>query len=188
MKIIPDSLGRSVSSLVLQTRKNSPSLLFGAGVASMVGSTVLACRATLKLDEVVTKFHTDQQAADGVRELQPEEYSEQDHKRDITVIYSRAIGETVKLYGPAVLLGGVGIVCLTKSQSILKERNAALTAAYIAIDKAFERYRERVVEKYGEDEDRYFRYGQEEIDIIDEETGKVVTTLRASKDDEPGMY
>jgi hypothetical protein len=188
MKFIPDSIARSVAGLALRGQKNAPTLLFGAGVVSMVGSTVLACRATLKFHEVLDQAEQDLKAANQARETRPEDYSENDKKKDVALIYGRGIGDTIKLYGPAVLLGGVGIVCLTKSQSILKDRNAALTAAYVAIDSAFSRYRERVVEKYGEDEDRYFRYGQEEIDIIDEETGKVVTTLRASKDDEPGMY
>lgn len=188
MRFIPNSMGRSVTGLILRTKRNSPQLLFGAGVTSMVGSTVLACRATLKLEDVLDKAQNDLAAADSVRELHPSEYSEKDRKRDVTIIYARSVGELAKLYGPAVLLGGVGVVCLTKSQSILKERNAALTAAYVAIDKAFEKYRERVVEKYGVDEDRNFRYGSEQIDIIDEETGKVLSTVRASTEDEPSGY
>ncbi len=188
MKFIPDAMGRSVTGLVLRTKSNSPQLLFGAGVASMVGSTVLACRATLKLEEVVEKAQNDLAAANGVRDLHPAEYSANDKKRDVAIIYTRSVVDLVKLYGPAVLLGGVGVVCLTKSQSILKERNTALTAAYVAIDKAFEKYRERVVEKYGEEEDRYFRYGAEQIDIIDEETGKVISTVRASTEEEPSGY
>lgn len=186
MKFIPDAVGRSVSGLILHGQKHSPTLLFGAGVVSMVGSTVLACRATLKLEEVVDKFQGDQRAATGVRELHPDQYSEQDRKRDVAIIYARGARDVVKLYGPAILVGGIGVVCLTKSQSILKERNAALTAAYVAVNKAFEHYRERVVEKYGEDEDRSFRYGSEEIDVIDEETGKVISTIRADPGDPSG--
>ncbi|MGG6498504.1 UNVERIFIED_CONTAM: DUF6353 family protein, partial [Bacteroidetes bacterium 56_B9] len=60
MKFVPDSIARSVVGLATRGQKHSPSLLFGAGVASMVGSTVLACRATLKLEEVVDKFQSDQ--------------------------------------------------------------------------------------------------------------------------------
>lgn len=188
MKFVPDSIGRSVAGLILQGQKHSPTLYFGAGVVSMVGSTVLACRATLKLNEVVDQVEKDLSAANSVRELHPEKYSEKDKKQDVAIIYARGVSGVVKLYGPAVLLGGVGLACLTKSQSILKERNAALTAAYITLDAAFKRYRERVVEKHGEDEDRYFRYGAEEIDIIDEETGKVVSTIRASQDENPSGY
>lgn len=188
MKFVPDSIGRSVAGLVLQGQKHSPALLFGAGVVSMVGSTVLACRATLKLNEVLDQAEHDLSAANEVRDEYPEKYSENDKKKDVALIYARGFSGVIKLYGPAVVVGGIGIACLTKSQSILKERNAALTAAYIAVDTAFKRYRKRVVEKYGEDEDRHFRHGQEKIDIIDEETGKVISTVRADKDEEPGGY
>jgi hypothetical protein len=37
---------------------------------------------------------------------------------------------------------------------MLQERNLALTAAYAAVDRAFEGYRAQVVERYGEEEDR----------------------------------
>jgi hypothetical protein len=93
----------------------------------------------------------------------------------------------VKLYAPAVGLGIAGIVCLTKSHRILEERNVALTAAYVAVDKAFAKYRERVIDRFGEDLDRELRYDYQEVDIVDEQTGKVVSGTRAGEGD-PGMY
>jgi hypothetical protein len=63
----------------------------------------------------------------------------------------------------------------------------ALTAAYVAVDEAFGRYRQRVVEKYGEEEDRQLRYESEEVDIIDEETGKILSTVRVTEGDH-SMY
>jgi hypothetical protein len=183
MKFVPDAVGRSIAGLALQGQKHSPTLLLGAGVASMVGSTVLACRATLKLDEVVEKAKTDLDTANMLVEQERDDYSKQDRKRDAALIYTRGVVGVAKLYAPAVVLGGVGVVCLTKSHSILKERNAAITAAYVGLDKAFRVYRQRVVDKYGEEEDRHFRYGAEEIDIIDDETGKVVSTIRNGESD-----
>jgi hypothetical protein len=188
MKFVPDAIGRSVAGLALRGRKNSPTILLGAGVVSMVGSTILACRATLKLEEVVTTMQGDLTAAKSVLDMHPDNYSEKDHKRDVAIIYTRGITGMTKLYAPSVILGGVGIACLTKSHAILRERNAALTAAYIALDRAFDMYRERVIEKHGEEEDRYFRYGAEEVDIIDEETGKVTSTVHADTEADPAGY
>jgi hypothetical protein len=53
MKLIPIAVTRTVSRQLLMTQKNAPTLLFGAGVVGMVGSTVLACRATLKMQDVI---------------------------------------------------------------------------------------------------------------------------------------
>jgi hypothetical protein len=189
MKIVPHSISRRLADQTLLAKKNSPTILFGAGVVSMVGSTVLACRATLKLEEVFDEIEKNKKLAHSVKEKVDAgevhadvTYTDEEMKRDTAIILVRGAVEVVKLYAPAVILGGVGVVCLTKSHRILQERNTALVAAYAAIDTAFRTYRERVVDKYGEDADREFRYGAEEVDIIDEETGKVNSTVRV----EPG--
>jgi hypothetical protein len=100
--------------------------------------------------------------------MEHQEYSEEDRRKDIAIIYTRSAAGLVKLYGPAILVGSVSIGLLTKSHNILTERNAALTAAYAAVDKAFTQYRARVVEKYGEDEDRELRYSAKSVDVFDE--------------------
>ena len=187
MKFIPDAIGRKVAGQALLAQKHSPTILLGAGVVSMVGSTVLACRATLKLEEVLEHTQHDLQTSKEVRELRPDQYSDKDRKQDTAIIYLRGVGSIAKLYAPAAILGGVGVLCLTKSHSILQERNAALTAAYVAVDRAFKSYRERVVERYGEDTDRELRYGTEEVDIVDE-TGKVISTVRADPNGLPSAY
>lgn len=189
MKLIPDAIGRKVAVQALLARKNSPTILFGAGMVSMVGSTVLACRATLKLEEVFDEIEKDKKLAHSVKEKVDAgevrsdiTYTDEEMKRDTAIILVRGAVKVVKLYAPAIVLGGVGIVCLTKSHQILTERNAALIAAYTAVDTAFRAYRDRVVERYGEDVDRDMRYGSEEVTVIDEETGKAVDTVRV----EPG--
>jgi hypothetical protein len=189
MKFVPDGIARTIAGQTLLAKKNSPTILFGVGMASMVGSTVLACRATLKLEEVFEEIDKDKKLAHSVKEKvdagevkSDVTYTDEEVKRDTAIILVRGAAKVVKLYAPAVVLGGVGVVCLTKSHQVLKERNAALMAAYAAVDTAFRTYRERVVDRYGEDVDRDLRYGAEEVDIIDETTGKVTSTVRV----EPG--
>ena len=53
--VITSKLGRQV----LTVQKHSPALLFGAGVVGIVGTVVLASRATLKLEEVLEKAQKD---------------------------------------------------------------------------------------------------------------------------------
>ena len=68
-----------------------------------------------------------------------------------------------------------------KSHNILKARNAALGAAYAAVDAAFKKYRERAVQKFGEEVDKELRYGlkSEEVLTVNEDgtesVEKVVT-------------
>lgn len=194
MRFIPTAIGRKVAEQALLAQKNSPTILFGVGVVSMVGSTILACHATLKLDEVLTGIESEKKQAHRVKALVdsgevPEDttYSDEEMKQDLSVIVIRGAGRVIKLYAPAVILGGIGIVCLTKSHRILQDRNMALTAAYVALDGAFRKYRERVVDRYGEETDRDLRHDFEEIDVIDEETGKVTSTYQVAPG-EPSGY
>lgn len=184
MKLVPDVVGRKIAHQVLLAQKNSPTALFGIGVVGMVGSTVLACRSTLKLEEVLENTRHDLSMA---RTLDDPAYSNRDRRKDVTVIYTRGVMKVTRLYGPAILVGTASIACLTKSHNMLNQRNLALTAAYAAIDKAFDEYRERVIDKYGEDQDREFRYSTEKVEILDEK-GKMKTIQRISVDNEPSMY
>lgn len=172
---LPEAITRKVAHTSLVASKNSPQILFGAGILGFVGTTVLACRATLKLDGVLNEAQSDQRIANA---MDHEDYSERDRDRDIHIIKVKCGVEIARLYAPAVFLGAASIAALTKSHHILEDRNANLAAAYIALDRSFKEYRQRVVEKYGEEEDQYFRYDTEEVEIADEKTGKKKTVRR----------
>ena len=184
MNFVPEVISRTIARNSLLVQKSSPGLLLGVGVVGMVGSTVLACRATLKMEEVLDETNRKLNMA---RDLEHADYSEKDRGRDITLIYVQSGVKIAKLYVPAIIVGGLSIYALTSSHSILTKRNAALTAAYTALERGFNEYRGRVVEKYGEDEDRNLRYGSEEVEIIDPETNKKKTVTRIRPGD-PSIY
>jgi Family of unknown function (DUF6353) len=188
MKLVPNAVSRKLAQQALKHRKNAPKLLFGAGIAGTTASTVLACRATLRLEEIVNKTQVDLQVASELVQTHPDQYTEHDRKSDVAKIYLRGAGNIAQLYAPAVLLGVASVGCLTKSHNMLQERNLALTAAYAAVDEAFKKYRTKVVEKYGEDEDRYFRYAHEEVVVTDEETGREVTRIRVNNEEGHSQY
>lgn len=162
---IPDVLALKA----LAAKQHSPTGLFVGGVVGMVGSTVLACRATLKLSDTLTEIQNDKEIA---RAIEREDYSEQDRRKDLTVIQVRGAISVVKLYAPSVVVGAASIAMLTKSHNILQERNAALTAAYVALDKGFKEYRARVVDRYGENVDHELRFPREKIKEPNPETGR----------------
>lgn len=160
MNLVPVAITKAIGRNQLLLQKNAPQLLFGAGIVGVIGSTVLACRATLKMSEVLFEA---QQNIEVAKNLDHPEYSEADRAQDIRIVRVRAAGNIIRLYGPAVIVGGISIAALTKSHHILTSRNAGLAAAYTALEKGFNEYRSRVVAKYGEEEDRNFRYGTREI-------------------------
>lgn len=184
MSFVPEVISRTVARNSLHLQKASPEILLGVGIVGLVGSTVLACRATLKMSDVLDESKT---KIDQATTLEHRDYSESDRSRDLTLIKYQTGIQIVKLYAPAIVVGGLSIYALTSSHNILSRRNAALTAAYAALEKGFDQYRARVIEKYGEEEDRDFRYGTEKVTIVDPDTGKKKTVTRVGPDD-PSIY
>ena len=124
---------------------------------------------------------------DMAKTLEHRDYSERDRSRDISLIYFQSGVKVVKLYAPAIIVGGLSIYALRTSHNILTSRNVALTAAYGALEKGFKEYRARVVDKYGEEEDRNLRYGTREVEIVDPDTNKKKKVTRVSIND-PSIY
>jgi hypothetical protein len=165
MKLVPEVIGQTISRNALVAQKNSPQVLFGVGVVGMVTSTVLACRATLKMDEVLEEAQEKIKKTEVVLADPQYDYTEKDRNKDIKIIRVQTTVKITRLYAPSIIIGGLSIAALTRSHTMLNKRNAALTAAYSALAKGFDEYRGRVIEKYGEDQDRDFRYGTRKVEV-----------------------
>jgi hypothetical protein len=178
--VITSKAGRQVLTL----QKHSPAILFGAGVVGVATTVVLACKATLKVEQEV--LVPAQKNLGLIKDLVRDDYTEDDRAKDTALVYIQSAAKLTKLYGPAAIVGTVSIACLTGSHVVMSRRNAGLTAAYMALEKGFDKYRERVVEDLGEEKDREFRYGVEEV-VSEDENGKKIVTRRAASD-EPSIY
>lgn len=82
-----------------------------------------------------------------------DKYDEDMMRKDLALVYFQTGVKVAKLYAPAVILGTLSITGIVASNNILRKRNVALAAAYATVDKGFKEYRERVVERYGEQVD-----------------------------------
>lgn len=163
MKYIPNAITKSLGRNMLVAQKNAPRTLFVAGIVGTVVSTVLACRATLKLEKTVDTIHSGLDLA----KMQPENAEENAVRHDTAVVYIKGGVSLVKLYGPAVIVGGLSIAALTSSHITLTRRNAGLTAAYSAVAASFETYRDRVRKELGTEKelDLYHGVGVEKVDV-----------------------
>lgn len=180
---IPANVSRKFHKVGFAFKKHSPEILVVAGVIGTVASTVLACKATLKVNEVVDEAKTNidkihEATEKGVTEA-GEEYSVNDSKKDLAIVYAHTAGKFVKLYGPAVVLGAISITGILKSHDILRKRNVALAAAYATERTCFKDYRKRLVERFGEELDKELKYNikakeVEEVVIHEDGTETVV--------------
>lgn len=181
---LPDSITRALGNTTLLAKQNSPHILFVAGVMGVVGGALLACRATLKLDEALDDFK-DEIAVAKAQEATRKEIkhfqgsgAELQH-RSVALVYGKNTAKLVLLYAPAVGAMGLGIGLLTGSHVQLSRRNASLATAYAAMSTAYSNYRERVREEIGEEKERDIYYGvSKEIDPV---TKAVVATTDPGK-------
>ena len=156
-----NNVTRTVHKIGFQLKKHSPEILAVAGTVGVVASTVMACKATTKLHDILEDSKNQVNQVHEVLEnksIPAEKYSEEDGKKDIAVIYTQTTLKVVKLYAPAVILGALSLTSILTSNKILRKRNVALAAAYTAVDKGFKEYRANVSERFGKDLDRELRF------------------------------
>lgn len=181
LKVVPAKLTVAAGQATLQLSKQSPHILFGAGIVGFGATIYLASKAVLKLDRHVDNF---QENLETVKELYDSakdsdegraSYPKSEYRKDLAYLYANSVYDITKMYAPTVIVGTLTIVCLTKSHTILSNRNTALMAAYSVLERSYNAYRKRVIDEFGEDKDREFRYPTKEIRTLSlDEKGKAV--------------
>ena len=195
MNNIINSATKTFHRVGFQIKKHSPEILLVTGITGVVTSAVMACKATTKVDAIVEEtkksidmIHEGMEAGN----ICDVEYTEEDGKKDLAIVYIQTGVKFAKLYGPSVLLGLTSIGCILASNNIIHKRNVALSAAYTAIDRSFKGYRSRVIERFGESMDRELRYNikTQEVKetVVDEETGKKKTVKSTVSVVDPNTY
>lgn len=168
---MPAAISSRFARQVLVIEKKSPEILFVGGIALMGATVVSACRATLKLEETLLQAQDDMNAVAHQVETNPDKYSERDLTRLQRYIYIKNAGRVAKLYTPAAILGSLSVAALTQSHNILSKRNAGLSAALVATDRALRDYRSRVRDEYGDDRELELYRGvtSEKRPVLDDE-------------------
>lgn len=119
---------------------NSPAILTGVGVVGTLTVAYLSGKASFKAAHILTE--------EKQRRIM---MNEPDMTRpDILKV-------TWKLYIPAAGTTALTIAAVVCSNQIGTRRTAAMAAAYTISDKAFQEYKEKIVEKIGENKERAAR-------------------------------
>lgn len=157
---IKNKLKLNLYKVTGKIQKRSPEILMGVGIAGVVVSGVIACKATLKLPTVLNDA---KETVDLIKQTRSNEeykdsYTEEDETRDLSITYIQTGLKIASIYALPITLGSASIYCILMSNNIMRKRNIALSAAYLTIDKSFKEYRNRVVDRFGEDIEREIRY------------------------------
>ena len=184
-----NNVKRKFHRVGFKIQKHSPEILMVAGVAGVITSAVMACKATTKVSTIIDKtkididdIHNKIDNPNLVDENNlPAVYTQEEANKDLAIVYAQTGLELVKLYGPSVALGGLSIASIFASNNIMRKRNVALAAAYTAVDTGFKAYRNRVVERFGDELDKELRYdikAKEVKETVVDDEGKKKTVKK----------
>ena len=140
----------TMKSLQRAFNRNLPSILTGAAVLGVIGTVVLAVKATPK---AVTEIGNAQEDKTESRYQTVSRYQNDYRSPDIVAAEIRDSWtslDTVKscwrCYIPAGLTGTATIACIIGANVVGMRRNAALLAAYTLADTTFREYKAKVIE------------------------------------------
>lgn len=196
------------NKVAFAAKKNAPTIAVIFGIVSVTGAIVTACKATTKVSKVIDeakddidKVHKCEEAgevtiyADNEPTTTP--YTEEDKKKDLTIIYTQTALKVVRTYAIPVILYTVGVASIIWSHTTMLKRNSALAAALATAIAANNEYRQRVIDKFGKEVDDELRLGLKARDCekieIDENgnetrTKETINTVNLSNCSEYARY
>lgn len=143
------SLTPHIRKLKFLVNENSTTLLTGVGVVGTVATAVLTGRASFKAAEIISK-----ESALAETELHVVDKTE-GGEQYLTIPSSR-LSRTQKTmlvwphYIPPVAVGAVTVTSIVMAHRISSKKIAAIAVASTISERAFQEYKEKVVEKLGE--------------------------------------
>lgn len=179
---------RNLHKVGFEIKKHSPEILVVAGIVGTVTSAIMACKASTKVNEILDEAQSKLGAIQEITEDEEAVFAKEDIVKAKVVVCAKTGVELLKLYGPSLALGTVSITSILAGHDILRKRNVALTAAYATLDKGFKNYRNRVVERFGEELDKELRYNikaKEIKETVVDENGKKKTIKKTVKVSDP---
>lgn len=184
---VAGGISKAANVTCFQLKKHSPTILVGVGLVSGLACTITACIATTKASEILGEAKTeidDIQKVLNDPDIPTEKYSDEDAKSDRRKVYVRTGLKLAKTYAVPAGLGVVSVCSVLGSTKILNDRNAAIAATLASTTLGFDKYRERLIKKFGdkgESLDKELRYGTEDVEIKETvigEDGKEKTVKR----------
>lgn len=156
--------------------KNLPKIMVAGGAVASVAAVVEAVKATPKAIEVVEDHKEMVSKIKEARDLETEEYTVKDYKRDMAAQYIRTAGDLGKTYSKAIALELLALTLFGGAVHFYeKQLKVALSTLAATVDAAMAD-RQKVVDALGQEEaDRIFGGIKEEIvekEVVNEK-GKV---------------
>lgn len=170
-------IGRTIGRFGITIKKNLPTITTVVSAISAVGAAVLSARAAYKSVPAIEKhkknierLHANKDKFDDVKE----------YNKETAIVYKNTAIDLAKVYWPAATSLGLSLAGIFTTNSIHRKRYFTVAGMYTAVNAAYQEYRKRVSEKYGDDAERdlYLNLQREEVVTVEtDKKGKEKTSV-----------
>ena len=127
---------RALLKTGLYLRRHSSTILTVLGAAGVVGTTVLAIKATPKAVKTIDD-------------------AEREKGEELTKV--EVVRMAGPIYIPTIIMGSVTITCIFGANVLNKHQQASLASAYALVNSSYKEYQNKLKELYGEEADQKIR-------------------------------
>lgn len=167
-----NAIAKIGTQAISTVKKYSPQILLGTGIVTGGAGIVLACKQTLKINDILEDDVNTLQKIDDTLAEGNECYTAEDAKRDKKEVYLSIVKKCVKTYALPAALEIASLASFSGCYAVLNHDNKELRATLVSYASAWATYRERVREKYGDEVDRELMLGKPTV--VTDENGTVI--------------
>lgn len=120
----------SINNVIKMVKHESPVILGILGAAGVVATFISVAKAAPKAELKVCQ-------------------AQRDADHELTTV--EKVKVMAPVYAPSIAIAGVTVACIVSSTVLSNRQKVGLTGAYIALDQAYKRYKDKIVEIVGLD-------------------------------------
>lgn len=157
---------------------NKEYILIGLGAIAGVAGVIWACKKTIDAQDIIEEHNEKLEALND--EIEADDLDNtQLAKVEKRKLYLKTAGKLALNYaGPALTLTG-SAVCIGAAFKIIDDDRAMLHSSFLSVLAAYEKYRERVIKRYGVEVDNEIMMGKTVTEV--EETDENGNTVKKQK-------
>ena len=162
-------IGRRIRKTGLIVRKNLPNITTALSVVGVLGTAFFSARAAYKS---VKPIEEHKEKMGQLRANKEKFDTSKEYNKEVAVVYKKTAKELIKVYWPAAVSSGLTIAGILTTNNVHRKRYLTMAGMYTSVAAAYNEYRKRVSEKYGEEAERDLYYNIQREEIITVETDK----------------
>lgn len=157
---------RCLSKLKFRTMKHAPEIFMYAGIAGTVAATVVACKKTEKLPEILDEHKEEVEKLKEVASETPMA----DYRKEMTKIYATTGLKVARNYALPFAMGVLSVASIMHGHNMLRKWYVETSAALAGMTESYNNLYDNLVKEVGEEKAKEIKAG-----VVTEQIEETVT-------------